>query len=115
MMRSKVAISVACTLMIGLGLSLSARPARALSLSALLGNKPEPDNIKKIHTAELAALMHDRNAHLYIYDVNLQNVREQYGIIPGARLLSSPDKYDIATELPADKHAQLVFYCTNLH
>jgi hypothetical protein len=114
-MRFKLAACFACALMIGLALGISP-PARALSLSSILGGgQPEADNIKQIHVAELVALMHDPKAHVYIYDANLHDVRAQYGIIPGARLLSSAGKYDVANELPADKHAKLVFYCTNLH
>ena len=113
-MRSKLAACFACTLTIGLGLSISP-PARARSLSSLLGNQPAPDNIKEIHNSDLVALMHDPKAHVYLYDANLHKVREKYGIIPGARLLSSAGDYDVAKELPADKNAKLVFYCTNLH
>jgi len=50
-----------------------------------------------------------------IYDANLADVRSQYGIIPGAKLLSSSDAYNVAATLPADRNARLVFYCTNLH
>jgi len=113
-MRSKLIAGFACALLFGLGLSIAPQ-ARALSLSSLIGNKPEPDNIKKIHTADLVALMHDPKVHVVIYDANLHKVREEYGIIPGARLLSSAGDYDVATELPADKGTKLVFYCTNLH
>ena len=38
--------------------------------------------------------------------------RAQTGSIPGARLLPSYN-YDIATELPPDKNADIVFYCRN--
>jgi len=114
-MRFKLAACFACILTIGLALGI-ASPARALSLSSILGgSQPEADNIKKIHVADLAAMMRDSSVHFYLYDVNLHDTRVQYGIIPGARLLSSADNYDVARELPPDKHAKLVFYCTNLH
>lgn len=91
-------------------------PAHALSLSTLLGNHEDENNsIKKIHVADLVALMHDPDAHVIIYDANSENVRSKYGVIPGAKLLSSADQYDVAAMLPADKHAKLVFYCTNTH
>lgn len=114
-MRFKLAVCLACALIIVIALGTSS-PARALSLSSLLGGgQPEADNIKKIHVAELVALMHDPKAHFYLYDVNLHDTRVQYGLIPGARLIESPGAYDVARVLPADKHAKLVFYCTNLH
>ena len=37
------------------------------------------------------------------------------GVIPGAHLLTSDDKYDVAKELPRNKSAKLVFYCADLH
>ena len=33
--------------------------------------------------------------------------------MPGAKLLSSSDGYDLSKELPADKKAPLVFYCSS--
>jgi hypothetical protein len=114
-MRLKLVALLALTLLAGLAMMPASR-ARAFSLSSLLNNhEDENDNIKKIHVADLVALMHDPDAHVIIYDVNLDDTRAKYGVIPGAKLLNSPDKYDIAKTLPADKNAKLVFYCTNLH
>jgi hypothetical protein len=114
-MRLKLVALSAFALLAGLAL-MPASPARAFSLSSLLNNhEDENDNIKKIHVAELVALMHDPDAHVIIYDANLDDTRAKYGVIPGAKLLYSPDKYDVAATLPADKNAKLVFYCTNPH
>ncbi|MGH7915510.1 MAG: hypothetical protein ACREPW_12830 [Candidatus Binataceae bacterium] len=82
-------------------------------LSALLGSNHEDDNFKLIHVADLAALRADPNSHVVILDANVEPTREKYGVIPGARLLTSYDDYDVATELPSAKNAKLVFYCTN--
>jgi hypothetical protein len=82
-------------------------------LSALLGVTHADDNIKLIDVADLAALKADANSHVVILDANVVPTRERYGVIPGARLLSSYDNYDVATELPAAKNAKLVFYCAN--
>ncbi len=97
-----------------------AAPARAgggssawSKLSALLGNKHDADNFKLIHVADLAALRADPNSHVVILDANVQDTRNKYGVIPGARLLPSYDNYDVATELPPAKNAKLVFYCAN--
>jgi hypothetical protein len=114
-MRLKLVALSAFGLLAGLALVLPS-PARALSLSSLLGNHEDVnDNIKKIHVADLVALMHNPDSHVIIYDANSENVRSEYGVIPGAKLLSSSDQYDVAATLPADKHAKLVFYCTNTH
>lgn len=88
-----------------------AHPAFAISLQSLFGN-PEPDNFKIIHVQDLDRLMKSPNTHVNLYDVNPLDVRAQTGSIPGARLLPSYN-YDIATELPPDKNADIVFYCRN--
>jgi rhodanese-related sulfurtransferase len=48
-----------------------------------------------------------------VLDVNGPSTRATYGIVPGAKLLTSSSQYDVATELPADKASPLVFYCAN--
>ena len=82
-------------------------------LSTLLTGKHWDDTFKLIHVADLAKLRADPNSHVVILDANVEETREQYGVIPGARLLTSYDQYDIATELPPAKNAKLVFYCAN--
>jgi rhodanese-related sulfurtransferase len=47
-----------------------------------------------------------------VLDANQRPVRIRNGTIPGARLLSHYQDYDLG-ELPADKHSKLVFYCAN--
>jgi hypothetical protein len=82
-------------------------------LSALIGNKHEDDHFKLIHVADLAALRADPNSRVVILDANVQDTRDKYGMIPGARLLSTYDNYDVATELPPARNSRLVFYCAN--
>jgi hypothetical protein len=48
-----------------------------------------------------------------IFDANVEDTRNKYGVIPGARLLTTYDHYNVATELPPAKNAKLVFYCAN--
>jgi rhodanese-related sulfurtransferase len=45
-------------------------------------------------------------------DANSESTREKHGTIPGAVILTSPAKYDLA-ELPGDKSKDLIFYCSN--
>jgi len=45
-------------------------------------------------------------------DVNTEEVREEYGLLPGAILLPSASAYEAAM-LPEDKGRKLVFYCFN--
>ena len=82
-------------------------------LSILLTGKRADDNFKLMHVADLAALRADPNSHVVILDANVDGTRDKYGVIPGARLLTTYDNYDVATELPPAKNAKLVFYCAN--
>jgi len=93
-----------------------AAPAFAFDLATLLNNKPkEPDKFAIIRVDKLASLMADPNSRVNIYDANGWGLRSTAGVIPGAHLLTSDDKYDVAKELPPNKSAKLVFYCADLH
>ena len=65
-----------------------------------------------IHVADLQKAM-DAKGPLYVFDVNNEKTRKEEGVIPGAKLLPSSSQYDAKATLPADKKAQLVFYCAN--
>ena len=47
-----------------------------------------------------------------VFDANNVGTRQKMGVIPGATLLTDYNSYPL-TVLPADKAAQLVFYCAN--
>ena len=95
---------------------VAASSAFALDIGKLIDNKPKvPDKFAIIRVDRLASLMADSNSHVNIYDANGWGLRSSAGAIPGAHLLTSDDKYDVATELPVDKSAKLVFYCADLH
>ena len=101
--------------MFGAILSVAAS-AYAFDLASILNNKPkEPDKFVVIRADQLQSLMNDASSHVNIYDANGWGLRSTAGVIPGAHLLSSDDKYDVAKELPADKNAKLVFYCADTH
>jgi len=88
--------------------------ARAFELANLLRNK-ETDSFKIIDVTDLTKLMSDPASHVNVYDANGSGTRSEEGIIPGAHLLSSDDNYNVASELPPNKNALLVFYCANRH
>jgi hypothetical protein len=96
-------------------MTASIAPAFAFDLGKLLNNSNQPENFKVIRVQALASMMDDSSSHVNIYDANGWGLRTRAGIIPGAHLLSSDDKYDTAKELPSDKSAKLVFYCADLH
>jgi rhodanese-related sulfurtransferase len=45
-------------------------------------------------------------------DANSESTREKNGTVPGAIILTSSYKYDLA-QLPDDKSKDLIFYCSN--
>jgi hypothetical protein len=105
---------IAMTLIAALALAAPS-PARALDLGKLLGygnSDPTLETFKLIHVQDLKALMSDGKGAVYIYDANVASTRTKFGVIPGATLLTSDDKYDPSI-LPQDKHSRLVFYCAN--
>jgi hypothetical protein len=90
--------------------------AFASDIGKLIDNpQTAPDKFAVIRVDKLSSLMNDPNSHVNIYDANGWGLRSTAGVIPGAHLLTSDDKYDVAKELPANKNAKLVFYCADLH
>jgi hypothetical protein len=71
------------------------------------------EKFKLIHVDDLVSLQKKKVA-VALLDANDVAFRAKNGIIPGARQLSSFNKYDFK-ELPSDKGAKLVFYCANTH
>jgi rhodanese-related sulfurtransferase len=97
----------------------AAASASAYDLPKLLGgpgsDQQNLNTFKLIHVTDLASLMQDKSAGVHIYDANVPETREKFGVIPGAHLLASDDAYNVITTLPADKNDLLVFYCANTH
>ena len=67
--------------------------------------------VKELDVPAVAALVATNSA--VVLDANGSSTRAQFGIVPGARLLTSSSRFDVATELPANKGSTLVFYCAN--
>ena len=67
--------------------------------------------VKKLSVGELAKLQSTSKPTLL--DANGPKTRKSQGVIPGAVLLTSSSRYDVAKELPATKDSKLVFYCAN--
>jgi hypothetical protein len=96
--------------LIGACAFLAAAPAFATGQDEHAGKS---EKFKLIHVDELVSLQKQKVA-VSLLDANDPEFRAKNGIIPGARQLSSFNKYDFK-ELPADKGAKLVFYCANTH
>lgn len=68
------------------------------------------EGFQLIHVADLEKAM---AGQVYVFDANNETTRKKDGVIPGAKPLASVTHYDAAAVLPADKNAQVVFYCAN--
>jgi rhodanese-related sulfurtransferase len=81
--------------------------ALSLSLPAFAAKDP----FKLIKADELSTEMHSSQPPA-VFDANNKDTRAKYGVIPGAVLLPSYNKYDLSL-LPKDKSKGVVFYCAN--
>lgn len=71
------------------------------------------DHFKIISISELDQLIQKKSKKIHLYDANVESTRDSVGIIPGAKLISSSDSFDLKKDLPTDKNEQLIFYCAN--
>jgi len=96
-----------------LAFSVMTASSFAADIGTLVNNENQQDKFKIITVNDLAKQMADPNSHVRVFDADGPDTRAKEGMIPGARPLSSDDRYDVADELPSDKHTNLVFYCHN--
>ena len=71
------------------------------------------EKFRMIEVSDLESMQKDSKSSPTLLDANDAEFRQENGVIPGAKLLSSFDRYDLAKELPADKNTSLVFYCAD--
>ncbi len=74
------------------------------------GGTATPSTTPEVSVDELATMIEANQ--VTVVDANSEETRKKLGIIPGATLLSSYENYDL-NEIPADKSANLVYYCAN--
>jgi rhodanese-related sulfurtransferase len=91
---------------------LAAAPAGAAEPAPAKAEESK-DGFKLIHVKELETLR-AKDKRTVVFDANGKSFREDYGVIPGAKMLSSPSHY-ANEELPEAKDTPLVFYCANSH
>jgi rhodanese-related sulfurtransferase len=98
-------IVLACSLTLGFGCRSSG--AEQAPPSETEAKSP----LKKVTIAEVSQFVQKKSAA--ILDANSSETRQEYGVIPGAILLSSHETFAV-TELPQNKSMKLVFYCGSL-
>lgn len=81
------------------------------ALAGCTGQAAESDPPVGDVALDEAAALHEAGA-LFL-DVNNDDFRAKHGVVPGAVLLASSARYDVAATLPSKKDADLVFYCTS--
>ena len=91
-----------------IALTFAAR-ASAADIGKLLDNKEDPDNFQIIHVADLAKLMADPASKVQIFDANHASTRENFGIIPGAHMLSSPEQIRRRQRAPGGQEREAGF------
>jgi rhodanese-related sulfurtransferase len=94
-----------------LALSLAV-PSIALACESDKHETAAKATVKDVTVAEVASLQKAKKAT--VLDANGAQFRKENGVVPGAKLLTSFNKYDVAKELPTSKDSKLVFYCSNL-
>jgi rhodanese-related sulfurtransferase len=72
------------------------------------GSSAKASDITVVSVPDVAKILQDKSGT--VVDANGEDTRKEYGVIPGAVLLSN-NKTFAMSELPADKSTKLVFYC----
>lgn len=73
---------------------------------------PEQTMVKEISVQQVQQFIDSKVKNVAILDANNEDARKDAGVVLGAILLTSYNKYAL-TELPKDKNTTLVFYCYN--
>ena len=68
--------------------------------------------VREISVKQVQQFIDSKVKNVAILDANIEDARKDAGVVLGAILLTSYNKYAI-TELPKDKNTTLVFYCYN--
>jgi len=72
-----------------------------------------PAKLAEIGVKAVSELLSSKTG-VSLLDANNDDTRKQYGVVPGATLLSNYEDYKLE-ELPTNKSEKLVFYCANTH
>jgi rhodanese-related sulfurtransferase len=82
--------------------------------SPAAANEKAPDEATEVEVPEISVEDADEaiQAGAIPVDANSEKTRKENGTVPGAVILTSSYKYDLA-QLPNDKSKDLIFYCSN--
>ena len=102
------------TLLLSLALSVLLVGCKDPSSAAATETKQAEAKQDAVEIPEISIEDADRalKAGAVAVDANSDSTREKNGTVPGAVILTSSYKYDLS-QLPEDKSANLIFYCSN--
>ena len=100
---AKLATASSLCALLGVACHSAATSERATPAEATAA-KPVPE----LAVSDVVGLVKDKSAT--VFDANDGDTRKEYGVVPGAVLLSSSKDYPLSV-LPAEKTNKLVFYC----
>jgi rhodanese-related sulfurtransferase len=101
-----VAKVTAVALVLSVGLVVGCRSSKDHASTTQAAQAPAA--LKEVGVAEVANYVRDKSAT--IFDANGDSTRKEYGVVPGAVLLTSSKGYSTDV-LPSSKSSKLVFYC----
>lgn len=104
-MVTKVA---ALALIVGSGLFVGCRSSRDHSSGSAAPAAQTETAIKQVAVSDVATFVREKSAT--IFDANGDDTRKEYGVLPGAVLLTSSKNFSMDV-LPSSKTSKLVFYC----
>ncbi|MEO6603068.1 MAG: rhodanese-like domain-containing protein [Polyangiaceae bacterium] len=90
-----------------LAVACDSKPAAGQATPAAPAAAAEQKPVAEVSVSDVQTFVKNKSAT--VFDANDPDTRKEYGVVPGAVLLSS-EKYPLST-LPASKTDKLVFYC----
>jgi len=98
----------ALALIVGAGLFVGCRSSKDQAPTSSGPAAQAEAAVKEVAVAEVATYVREKSAT--IFDANGDDTRKEYGVVPGAVLLTSSKGYAMDV-LPSSKTSKLVFYC----
>jgi rhodanese-related sulfurtransferase len=102
-----VAKVAALALIVGSGLFVGCRSSKDHAGSAAPAAQAETV-VTQVAVSDVATFVREKSAT--IFDANGDDTRKEYGVVPGAVLLTSSKNFSMDV-LPSSKTSKLVFYC----
>jgi rhodanese-related sulfurtransferase len=106
--KLSLAGAVCAALAVGCHSSSSSTGDQAAPAAAAPASTTEVKAASEVTVQQVASFTKDKTAT--VFDANDADTRKEFGVVPGAVLLSSHKDYPLSV-LPASKSDKLVFYC----